>query len=140
MNQRELAHALGVSLGMTNYCLRALLEKGLVKIQNFRNSGNRLAYAYLLTPAGFAAKTELTARFLKFKMAEYERLKAEIEVLQREVGTGSTREAFATNLHAGQIAVAITARVPMLIHATVCSPYSTCITVRSLGVLPTRSA
>ena len=97
MNQRELAHALGVSLGMTNYCLRALLEKGLVKIQNFRNSGNRLAYAYLLTPAGFAAKAELTTRFLKFKMAEYERLKAEIEVLQREVGTGSTRGRDRTN-------------------------------------------
>ncbi len=92
MNQRQLASALGVSLGMTNYCLRALLAKGLLKMQNFRNSDNRLAYAYLLTPAGITAKAELTARFLRFKKAEYERLKREIDALQREVGGESGSE------------------------------------------------
>ncbi len=85
MNQRDLSEALGVSLGKTNYCLKALLDKGLIKIQNFRSSHNKLAYAYLLTSSGMAAKAELTARFLKYKMAEYENLRGEIEFLQREV-------------------------------------------------------
>lgn len=85
MSQRELAEALGVSVGKTNYCIRALVDKGLLKMKNFRNSQNKLAYAYLLTPAGIAAKAELTTRFLKQRMAEYEALKNEIEQLQREV-------------------------------------------------------
>lgn len=85
MSQRELAEALGVSVGKTNYCIRALVDKGLLKMKNFRNSQNKLAYAYLLTPAGIAAKAELTARFLKQRMAEYEQLREEIEELQREV-------------------------------------------------------
>lgn len=85
MNQRELSQALGVSLGKTNYCIRALLDKGLIKMQNFRNSDNKLAYAYLLTPAGVAAKADLTRRFLQFKLQEYEHLRREIEQLQREV-------------------------------------------------------
>lgn len=84
LSQRELAERLDISLGKTNYCLKALLDKGLIKMQNFRNSRNKLAYAYLLTPAGVAAKTALTARFLKRKMAEYEALKQEIEELKRE--------------------------------------------------------
>jgi len=85
MNQRDLAEALGISLGKANYCLRALLDKGLIKMQNFRNSDNKRAYAYLLTPTGVAAKAELTVRFLKWKMEEYERLKLEIESLKREM-------------------------------------------------------
>lgn len=85
-SQRELADSMGMSLGKANYCLKALLDKGLIKMQNFRNSRNKLAYAYLLTPAGVAAKTSLTARFLKRKMAEYEALRVEIEELRREVG------------------------------------------------------
>jgi EPS-associated MarR family transcriptional regulator len=85
-SQRELADSMGMSLGKANYCLKALLDKGLIKMQNFRNSRNKLAYAYLLTPAGVAAKTSLTARFLKRKMAEYEALRVEIEELKREVG------------------------------------------------------
>lgn len=85
LSQRELSDALGVSLGKTNYCIKALLDKGLLKMQNFRNSDNKLAYAYLLTPAGFSAKADLTARFLKHKVAEYENLRKEIETLQREV-------------------------------------------------------
>lgn len=84
MNQRELAQALGVSLGKTNYCLKALLDKGLLKAQNFQNSQRKLAYAYLLTPAGLAAKAALTHRFLLCKMNEFEQIKAEIESLQRE--------------------------------------------------------
>src|SRR5690554_3604242 len=86
MSQRELADALGVSVGKTNYCIRALVDKGLLKMSNFRNSQNKLAYAYLLTPAGIAAKAELTGRFLKRKRQEYEVLRDEIEQLQREIG------------------------------------------------------
>lgn len=84
INQRDLAEELGVSVGKTNYCLKALVDKGLIKIQNFRNSQNKLAYAYLLTPSGISAKAELTTRFLKHKLAEYESLKCEIELLQHE--------------------------------------------------------
>lgn len=91
LSQRELADALGVSLGKANYCLRALLEKGLVKVRNFKNHRHKRAYAYLLTPEGVAAKGALTARFLKRKMAEYDSLRLEIEALAREVAqsTGS---------------------------------------------------
>ncbi|MFC4296745.1 MarR family EPS-associated transcriptional regulator [Castellaniella hirudinis] len=84
LSQRDLSRALGISLGKTNYCMRALLDKGLIKMQNFRNSENKLGYAYLLTPAGIAAKTDLTRNFLKIKMREYETLKQEIEQLRRE--------------------------------------------------------
>ncbi len=85
LSQRELSHALGISLGKTNYCMRALLDKGLIKMQNFRNSDSKLGYAYLLTPAGIVAKAELTRDFLKRKMREYEILKHEIEQLRQEV-------------------------------------------------------
>jgi len=85
-SQRELADSLGVSLGKANYCLKALMDKGLVKVRNFRNSKNKLAYAYVLTPSGVAAKASLTGRFLKRKMAEYEVLQKEIEELKREAG------------------------------------------------------
>ena len=92
MSQRELAQAVGVSLGKTNFCLKALLDKGLLKVQNFQNNQHKLAYAYLLTPAGMAAKTALTGRFLKRKMEEYELLKAEIDALQQETSeVGSSK-------------------------------------------------
>lgn len=84
INQRDLAEGLGVSVGKTNYCLKALLDKGLIKIQNFRNSQNKLAYVYLLTPAGISTKAELTTQFLKRKVAEYELLEREIELLRQE--------------------------------------------------------
>jgi len=84
MNQRDLADSLGVSLGKVNYCLKALLDKGLIKMQNFRNHGNKRAYAYLLTPSGVSAKAELTVVFLRQKMDEYQRLKDEIESLRQE--------------------------------------------------------
>jgi EPS-associated MarR family transcriptional regulator len=84
LSQRELAERLGVSLGKVNFCIRALLDKGLIKLQNFQNSQKKLAYSYLLTPSGIAEKTALTASFLKRKMLEYEQLKAEIESLKQE--------------------------------------------------------
>lgn len=83
--QRELAQALGVSLGKVNYCVNALIEKGLVKARNFRNSQNKLAYAYLLTPRGIERKTAVTVQFLRRKVNEYEALKREIAELKREV-------------------------------------------------------
>lgn len=85
LTQREIAEAIGISLGGVNYCLRALASKGLVKIRNFKNSNNKVGYAYLLTPKGIAEKTVLTAQFLKRKMEEYEALKAEIEALMEEI-------------------------------------------------------
>ena len=86
LSQRELAQRLGVSNGKLNYCLRALIDKGLVKLANFASSQHRLGYAYLLTPAGIRAKASLTGRFLQRKMAEFEMLKAEIEALASEAG------------------------------------------------------
>ena len=84
-SQRSLADALGVSLGGTNYVLRALVEKGLVKVGNFRASDNKLRYAYVLTPRGLEAKARMTAGFLRRKYAEYEALKAEIDALEAEM-------------------------------------------------------
>ena len=86
MSQRELAAALGVSVGAANYCLKALVEKGWLKLENFQKNPNKLGYLYLLTPKGIAAKTTLTAHFLRRKLNEYERLKAEIEILKAGVG------------------------------------------------------
>ena len=84
--QREAAKRLGVSLGKVNYCVRALIHKGWIKSNRFRNSDKKLAYRYLLTPRGLEQKAVLTARFLRIKIGEYERLRAEIEQLRREVG------------------------------------------------------
>lgn len=84
-SQRDLAQALGVSLGKINYCIKALLDQGWIKASNFKNSKNKLAYAYLLTPSGIDAKARITARFLKRKITEYDTLKAEIAQLQAEV-------------------------------------------------------
>ena len=89
INQRELSEALGVSLGKTNYCLKALLDKGMLKVHNFQSSKRKLAYAYLLTPAGIAEKSALTGRFLHRKMQEFEQLKVEIESLQQEAITNT---------------------------------------------------
>jgi EPS-associated MarR family transcriptional regulator len=82
-----MSEELGVSLGAVNYCLKALVEKGQVKIRNFRAANNKLRYAYVLTPRGLAEKTRLTGRFLKRKIAEYEALKAEIEAIQKSLGS-----------------------------------------------------
>lgn len=84
LSQRDLAKRLGVSLGKINFCLNALVEKGSLKIKNFRNSENKMAYAYLLTPSGVEEKARITVHFLQYKMQEYERLRGEIEELKRE--------------------------------------------------------
>ena len=84
--QRELAEALGVSLGKTHYCLRALVDKGWVKVRNFRASPNKLGYVHVLTRPGLEAKAQLTVSFLRRKVAEYESLRHEIELLRREAG------------------------------------------------------
>ncbi len=93
LSQRELSSRLGVSLGKVNFCLKALVQKGHLKVNNFRNSQNKMAYAYLLTPYGVEEKTRLTMAFLKRKLQEYDRLREEIEELQTEikstVGDGS---------------------------------------------------
>jgi EPS-associated MarR family transcriptional regulator len=84
LTQREMARELGVSLGKANYCLRALLGKGFVKVQNFRKSTNKRGYVYLLTAEGVAAKANLTRHFLARKREEYDALRLEVERLQRE--------------------------------------------------------
>jgi EPS-associated MarR family transcriptional regulator len=86
LTQRELAEKLGMSVGGLNYCLNALIDKGLVKMQNFSNSKNKFKYVYLLTPMGIAEKVALATRFLNRKMEEYEALKVEIEALKVQVG------------------------------------------------------
>ena len=77
VSQRDLAERLGMSLGGLNYCLNALMDKGLVKLENFQNSQHKFKYVYVLTPAGVAQKMAMTGRFLKRKMEEYDALKAE---------------------------------------------------------------
>ena len=85
-SQREIAHELGVSLGRVNFCLQALIEKGLIKVNNFRHNESKRAYLYYLTPKGMKEKAKVTFRFLKFKLDEYENLKLEVAQLQREAG------------------------------------------------------
>ena len=77
--QRELAQELGFSLGKLNYCLKALKQKGLIKMKNFKNNPKKINYFYILTPSGLATKTKLTLNFMKRKMKEYDELKSEIE-------------------------------------------------------------
>ena len=83
--QRAIASELGVSLGSVNYCIKALINKGFLKVENFRKSSNKLGYAYLLTPSGIGEKANLTLSFLKRKQQEYNRLEQQIAELQDEV-------------------------------------------------------
>jgi EPS-associated MarR family transcriptional regulator len=92
-SQRELARHLGISLGKVNYCLRALMQKGLLKAGNFRRNSNKLSYAYVLTPKGIQEKANVTYRFLKRKLEEYAELSAEIEKLRREVSQETVGDA-----------------------------------------------
>ncbi len=85
MTQRQMAQELGLSLGKTNYVVRALIDKGWVKLSNFKRSGNKLGYIYLLTPEGLSEKTLLAQNFLNRKSEEYNRLKKEIEMLKNEL-------------------------------------------------------
>lgn len=102
ISQRELARTLGVSLGKTHYLLKALLDKGLVKANNFRRSDNKLAYAYLLTPSGIAAKLDLTRRFLRLKEDEYRAAHEEIERLRQELDAAVQLDASAGRASARQ--------------------------------------
>ena len=89
VTQRELAEALGISLGKTNYCLKALINKGMIKAKNFKNSANKRAYLYILTPKGIETKARISVKFLQRKVEEYEALRIEIEQLQNEIETNS---------------------------------------------------
>jgi EPS-associated MarR family transcriptional regulator len=83
--QRQLSNNLGVSLGKVNYCIKSLVEKGFIKINNFRNNKNKIQYSYLLTPKGIEEKAKLTKKFLQLKISEYDTLADEIEVLKNEI-------------------------------------------------------
>jgi len=85
ITQRQLSKELGLSLGRTNYVIRALIDKGLVKLSNFKRSDNKIGYLYVLTPEGITAKTTLAQNFLKRKSEEYNKLKEEIEILKSEL-------------------------------------------------------
>ena len=93
MSQRQLAQSVGVSLGRINYVLAALIDKGLVKLDNLRTSHDKRRYAYVLTPRGIREKARITRAFLIRKTAEYEALRAEIEALEQEVGPAWSGEA-----------------------------------------------
>jgi len=85
LSQRQLATELGISVGKANYCIKALIDAGWVKARNFRNSDNKLAYAYVLTPSGIRRKAQLTVRFLEHRRREFEELKREIGMLNVEI-------------------------------------------------------
>lgn len=87
LTQRELAERLGISVGGLHYCLKALMQKGLVKMRNFSHSKNKFGYVYILTPSGMAEKAAITQRFLRRKIEEYESLKAEIDALKQDLGS-----------------------------------------------------
>ncbi|SBS26990.1 Helix-turn-helix domain protein [Marinomonas spartinae] len=85
VSQRELAKRLGISLGKVNFCLKALIEKGLIKVENFRSNTKKVGYLYFLTPKGIEVKVSLTQKFLKRKIEEYDALEKEIERLRLDV-------------------------------------------------------
>lgn len=90
MTQRSLAKEVGINVSSINFCLKALVEKGWIKMGSFSRNPDKLSYAYLLTPTGVAEKAALTRRFLQRKIAEYEKLREEIEALQVEAGADNT--------------------------------------------------
>jgi EPS-associated MarR family transcriptional regulator len=92
ISQRQISRELGVSLGKANYCIKAMLERGWIKAKNFKNSRNKIAYAYLLTPEGVEKRAKMTARFLKRKIQEYEQLKRDIDQLRKEVAAAGEME------------------------------------------------
>ena len=109
MSQRELAEAVGISVGSVHYLLNALIERGIVKLGNFSAAEDKRRYAYVLTPKGLAEKAAITGRFLARKLEEYEALKAEIETLREEVGNsgleqreGANTEAPSSRVRAGR--------------------------------------
>jgi EPS-associated MarR family transcriptional regulator len=92
LTQRQLAHQLGVSLGKANYCLKALIDKGFIKARNFKNSDNKRAYLYVLTPRGIEEKSRISVSFLRRKLEDFEALRSEIEELQAEVHNNNYEE------------------------------------------------
>ena len=118
-SQRSLAAHLGVSVGKINYCLGALVSKGLVKANNFRRSDNKLAYAYVLTPAGIKKRTVLAKAFLQRKVSEFEQIQREIDALRIE-----TREAVldAPPAHASRLAPARASTAPRVTTPTEPTP------------------
>jgi EPS-associated MarR family transcriptional regulator len=86
MTQRDLSVKLGISLGKVNFILKALIQRGLIKVDNFKKSNNKAAYLYYLTPKGAEEKARITYRFLRRKIKEYEDLEHEIRRLKQEVG------------------------------------------------------
>ncbi len=90
ISQRKLAKSLGVSVGKVNYCLKGLMQKGWVKAHNFKNSKNKLAYAYMLTPSGIEEKARVTIQFLKSRIQRYEELEREIEELRKELNSSNS--------------------------------------------------
>jgi EPS-associated MarR family transcriptional regulator len=92
ISQRQLAEELNVSLGKINFCIKALIEKGMIKARNFSQSNNKKRYLYVLTPAGIESKAALTKRFLSRKISEYDALKIEIEELQRKASLNTQSE------------------------------------------------
>jgi EPS-associated MarR family transcriptional regulator len=92
VTQRELASELGISLGKVNYCLKTLINKGMVKAKNFKNSNNKRAYLYILTPEGIETKAKISVKFLRRKINEYEALKLEIEQLKTELKISDDNE------------------------------------------------
>jgi EPS-associated MarR family transcriptional regulator len=91
MSQRDVARQLGISLGKVNFCVQALVEKGILKATNFKNSKHKAAYMYLLTPRGIEEKAQVTARFLQKKIQEYEELRADIARIREEVNRSARR-------------------------------------------------
>jgi EPS-associated MarR family transcriptional regulator len=92
LSQRQVARALGISLGKVNYCLKALVDKGWIKAGNLKNSENKIEYLYLLTPRGIEEKTRVTLQFLQIKMKEYDALKDEIEQIRDEAQRQARRQ------------------------------------------------
>ena len=84
ITQRDLSKKMGVSLGKVNYCLNSVIEKGLVKVNNFKNSGNKKSYSYILTSEGLEQKAKLTIDYIQRKMQEYESIRNELELLKEE--------------------------------------------------------
>ncbi len=97
MTQRELSSRLGISLGKVNFLVNALIQKGLIKAHNFKNSNNKQAYLYYLTPTGLEEKAKITYQFLKRKIKEYEQLERDIRQLEREVSEASVKHGFVIN-------------------------------------------
>ncbi len=93
LTQRDLARMVGISLGKVNFILKSLIHKGLVKAHNFKNSSNKKAYLYMLTPSGIEEKSKITYRFLKRKLQEYEQLEEQIRLLKEEIAEPRTKDA-----------------------------------------------